>query len=148
MRQTLLKKYNTLLSFLLSILGFGAACSLSGCEYGPLVVEYGTPQATFKVNGNVKSEMTSENLPGIRVVMETDTAFTDEHGNYQVGIIDFPKDQTFLVEFKDIDGEANGDYQPLDTIVEFTDPEFTGGSGGWDWGETEKEINVKLKDKE
>jgi len=148
MKRTLLKKYNTLLSFLLSILGFGAASSFSGCEYGSPMYEYGTPHATFRVNGNVKSEVTSDNLPYIRVVMGTDTAFTDELGNYLVKSIDFPKDQTFLVEFKDIDGTLNGEYQPLDTIVEFTDPEFTGGSGGWDWGETEKEINVKLKDKE
>lgn len=148
MKRTLLKKYNTLLSFLLSILGFGAACSLSGCEYGSPMYEYGTPHATFKVNGNVKSEVTSDDLPGIRVILDLDTAFTDEQGNYQVRTIEFPKDQTFLVEFKDIDGEANGEYQPLDTIVEFIDPEFTGGSGGWDQGETEKEVNVKLKDKE
>jgi putative lipoprotein (rSAM/lipoprotein system) len=148
MKRTLLKKYNTLLSFLLSILGFGAACSLSGCEYGPLVVEYGTPHATFKVNGTVRSEVTSDHLPGIRVVMGTDTAFTDEQGSYQVRAIDFPKDQAFLVDFKDIDGETNGEYEPLDTIVEFIDPEFTGGSGAWDQGETEKEVNVKLKDKE
>lgn len=148
MKRALLKKYNTLISCLLSILGFGAACSLSGCEYGPLVVEYGTPHANFKVNGSVKSEVTSDNLPNIRVVMGEDTAFTDEQGNYQVGAIDFPNDQTFLVEFNDIDGEANGEYQPLDTIVEFVDPEFSGGSDGWDHGEVEKEINVKLKDKE
>jgi putative lipoprotein (rSAM/lipoprotein system) len=80
--------------------------------------------------------------------MGTDTAFTDEQGSYQVRAIDFPKDQAFLVDFKDIDGETNGEYEPLDTIVEFIDPEFTGGSGAWDQGETEKEVNVKLKDKE
>ena len=148
MKRALLKKYNTLISILLSILGFGAACSLSSCEYGIIAVEYGTPNATFKVKGSVKSEETSNNLPYIRVVMGEDTAFTDESGNYHVENIDFPDDQTFLVEFKDIDGETNGEYEPLDTIVEFIDPEFSGGSGGWDNGETEKEINVKLKDKE
>jgi putative lipoprotein (rSAM/lipoprotein system) len=148
MKRALLKKYNTLISFLLSILGFGAACSLSSCEYGAPYYEYGTPHATFKVIGSVEAEATSNKLPYIRVVMGDDTAFTDESGNYQVGNRDFPDDQVFLVEFKDIDGETNGEYQPLDTIVEFIDPEFSGGSGGWDNGETEKEINVKLKDKE
>jgi putative lipoprotein (rSAM/lipoprotein system) len=148
MKRALLKKYNTLLSFLLSVLGFGAACSLGSCEYGSPIVEYGTPHATFKVKGSVTSEVTSTNVPYIRVVMNSDTAFTDESGNYQVGSIEFPDDQTFLVEFKDVDGETNGDFEPLDTIVEFIDPEFSGGSGAWDGGETEKEINVKLKDKE
>ena len=148
MKRALFKKYNTLLSFLLSVLGFGAACSINSCEYGTPAVEYGTPFGTFKVNGSVRSEASSDNIPNIRVVMGEDTAYTDESGNYQVKNIDFPVDQTFLVEFKDIDGEINGEYQPLDTIVEFVDPEFSGGSGGWDSGETGKELHVKLKDTE
>lgn len=148
MKRVFLKKHNTLISFLLSILGFGAACSLGSCEYGLPVVEYGTPHAIFKVKGSVRSDATSDNLPGIRIVMGVDTAFTDEQGNYEVGTMDFPKDQTYLVEFNDVDGELNGEYQPLDTIAEFIDPEFTGVSGGWDQGETEIEINVELKDKE
>jgi putative lipoprotein (rSAM/lipoprotein system) len=156
MKTLLLRRFNTLISFLLAILGFGAACGLGSCEYddglfnrgidGP--VAYGTPHATFKVIGSVKSDGTSDNLPYIRVVMGYDTAFTDESGNYQVENIEFPKDQTFLVEFKDIDGEINGEYQPQDTIVEFVSPKFSGGSGNWDSGETEKEVNVNLKDKE
>ena len=148
MKRALFKKYNTLLSFLLSVLGFGAAGSISSCEYGTPAVEYGTPLATFIVNGSVRSEVSSDNIPGIRVVMGEDTAYTDESGNYQVENMSFPGDQTFLVEFKDLDGDINGEYQALDTIVEFVDPEFSGGSGGWDSGETEKEVNVKLKDTE
>jgi putative lipoprotein (rSAM/lipoprotein system) len=142
------KKSNALISILLSMLGFGAACSLNSCEYGTMFVEYGTPHATFIVNGNVKSDNTSSDLPNIRVVMDYDTSYTDASGNYQVKNIEFPHDQVFLLEMKDIDGEANGEYQALDTIVEFISPKFSGGSDGWDQGETEKEINVKLKDKE
>ena len=148
LRTIVYKKFNALIGILLSLLGFGAACSLNSCEYGTFMAEYGTPHATFIVKGNVKSDKTSTDLPNIRVVMGIDTAYTDESGDYQVGNIDFPDDQTFLLEMKDIDGEVNGEYQPLDTIVEFIDPEFSGGSDGWDNGETEKEINVKLKDKE
>jgi putative lipoprotein (rSAM/lipoprotein system) len=148
MKTSIFKRFNGFISFLLTILGFGAACSLSSCEYGTPAVEYGTPYATFKVNGSVKSEVTSNNIPNIRVVMGYDTTFTDESGNYQISNKNFPDDQTFLVEFKDIDGETNGEYQPLDTIVEFIDPEFSGGTDNWDSGETEKEVNVKLKDKE
>ena len=147
MKTIRLRGINKLISLLLTILGFGAVCSIGSCAYGtPL--EYGTPHATYKVQGSVKSEVTSSNLSYIRVVMGEDTTFTDESGNYQVENIDFPDDQVFLLEFKDIDGDFNGDYQPLDTIVEFIDPEFSGGSGGWYSGETEKEVNVKLKDKE
>lgn len=148
MKTSIFKRFNGLISFLLTILGFGAACSLSSCEYGTPAVEYGTPYATFKVNGSVKSEVTSNNIPNIRVVMGYDTTFTDESGSYQISNTNFPDDQTFIVEFKDIDDETNGEYQPLDTIVEFMDPEFSGGSGNWDSGETEKEVNIELKDKE
>lgn len=148
MKRALLKKHNTLISFLLSILGFGAACSLGSCEYGTPLIEYGCPHAMFKVNGSVKSEATSENIPVIRVIMGVDTAFTDAQGNYEVGTSDSPGDQAFLVEFKDVDGESNGEYQPLDTIVEFIDPEYIEGSGAWYLGKTEKELNVNLKDKE
>jgi len=132
----------------LSILGFGAACGFSACEYGAGYVEYGTPHAMFKVKGSVKSEATSDNISGIRVIMRVDTTFTDAQGNYEVGASDYPGDQAFLVEFKDTDGGSNGEYQPLDTIVEFTDPAFTGGEGAWYGGMTEKEIDVELKDKE
>jgi putative lipoprotein (rSAM/lipoprotein system) len=149
MRKSLLKINNRLISFLLSILGFGAASSITCCcMYGSPVVEYGTPHATFRVKGSVQTEMNSDALPHIRVVMGEDTAYTDEQGNYQVENIDFPDDQIFLVEFSDIDGVVNGEYQPLDTLVAFTDPEFSGGSDGWYEGETEKEIHVKLKNKE
>lgn len=148
MKRALFKKYNTLISFLISILGFGAACGFSGCEYGAGYYEYGTPHAMFKVKGSVKSEATSDNIPGIRVIMEVDTAFTDAQGNYEVGASNFPGDQAILVAFKDVDGVSNGEYQPLDTIVEFTDPEFTGSEGAWYVGKTEKEIDVELKDKE
>lgn len=148
MKRALLNKYNVLISTLLSILGFGAACSLGSCEYGTPAAEYGTPYATFKVTGNVKSAENSDVLPHIRVVMGEDTAFTDEEGKYQVANKHFPGDQIFLVEYTDVDGEANGEYQPLDSIVEFKNPEFSGGSGGWDNGEAGKEVNVKLKNKE
>lgn len=148
MKTSLFKRSNTVISLLLSILGFGAVCSLGSCEYGTPAVEYGTPHATFKVKGSVKSEATSNALPSIRVVMGYDTAFTDGTGNFQVENTEFPDDQAFLLEVKDIDGEKNGEYQPLDTIVEFIDPDFSGGSDAWDNGETEKEISIKLKDKE
>ncbi len=144
----LLKKSNSLISYLLTILGFGAVCTFNGCMYGDPVVEYGTPFATFKVKGSIKSEATSNVISNIRVVMGYDTTFTDEAGNYKISNEEFPENQTFLLEFKDIDGKSNGDYQSLDTIVEFIDPEFSGGTGSWDSGETEKEVNVKLKDKE
>lgn len=136
-----------MISFLLSILGFSTACSLSSCEYGSPGMEYGTPYATFKVKGSVKSAETLKPIPAIRVVMRDDTTYTDASGNYQVEDMEFPKDQSIVIYFEDTDGKLNGEYQSLDTIAEFKDPKFTGGKGGWDNGETVKELDVKLTTK-
>lgn len=77
--------------------------------------------------------------------MEYDTAYTDDLGNYSVQVQDFPQKQDFLMVFKDIDGEQNGSYLALDTIIKFTDPEFTNPEGSWYSGETSKELNISLK---
>jgi len=141
-----LKKHNRLISFLLSILGFSAVCVLNGCAYGT-PVEYGVPNASFIVKGTVKSENNSALIPHIRVVMGNDSTYTDSSGNYQVENNGFPQDQSYLLKFKDIDGSVNGEYQTQDTIVEFKDPQFTGGSDSWYAGRTEKVVNVNLKSK-
>lgn len=138
------KSYNTILAFLLSILGFG---NYSCDDLGSPVAEYGTPHALFKVKGNVKSEAASTPIPKIKVVMGQDTVVTDKFGNYQVENMEFPQDHTFLVKFEDVDGTANGEYQSRDTTIEFRDPEFTGGTDSWYRGETTKELNITLKDK-
>lgn len=140
-RNFTLKRANGLISILLTILGFGASCDIGSAEYG-------VPSATFRVKGIVQSEVSSEAIPNIRVAMDYDTVYTDESGNFEIESTRFPNNQTLLVEFKDIDGIVNDEYQPLDTSVEFIDPEFTGDKDGWYSGETEKEITIKLKDKE
>ncbi len=143
-----LRKYNGLISLLLALLGFSTACEQGADEYGTSAVEYGVPHATFIVKGNVKAENTSSAIANIQVVMNQDTVYTDESGNYQVENTEFPEDQTFLLKFKDVDGEINGEFQPLDTTIEFKDPQFTNGSGSWYEGKTEKELNVNMKPKE
>jgi len=142
----LLKKHNRLISFLLAILGFSAVCVLNGCAYGT-PVEYGVPNASFIVKGNVISEKDSMIIPHIRVFMGNDSTYTDESGNYQIEINNFPETQSYLLKFKDIDGSLNGEYQDFETIVEFKDPQFTGGSDSWYAGRTEKVVNVNLKSK-
>ncbi len=119
----------------------------TACDDKESPVEYGVPHATFIVNGNVKDEASSENIKNIRVVLNTDTTYTDESGNYQVSYSDFPVDQSYTIEFEDTDGTENGEYEALDSTVEFKDSEYSGGSG-WYSGETEQELNVTLKTKE
>lgn len=141
-----LKTHNRWLSFLLSILGFSAAIVFNGCAYGT-PVENGVPNASFIVKGTVKSENNASLIPHIRVVMGYDSTYTDESGNYQVENHDFPQDQSYLLKFEDIDGLVNGEYQALETTVEFKDPQFTGASDSWYSGRTEKVVNVNLKPK-
>jgi putative lipoprotein (rSAM/lipoprotein system) len=144
----ILKKYNGLISIILALLGYSTACEPGTEEYGAPVAEYGVPHASFIVKGNVKSKKSDSSISNIRVVMNYDTSYTDDEGNYHVQNTDFPDSQSYHMEFNDIDGETNGAYQPLDTIIEFNNPEFSGSTDKWDRGETEKEVNVKLKDKE
>ncbi len=147
----LIKRYNSLIGFLLAALGFGSI-SLTGCD-SPVdpdpVAEYGVPYAIFKVKGKVTSE--AEGIPNIKVKMGSDSFFfdstyTDANGEYEISQGTFPSDQAFDMSFEDIDGAQNGSFQALDTIVEFVDPQFTGGSGNWDSGETETTFNVELKE--
>jgi putative lipoprotein (rSAM/lipoprotein system) len=148
MKRKLLEKQNKLIGFLLSIIGIGSALTFGGCEYGvgPNAMEYGTPSATFKVQGKVSSEGNA-NIKGIRVVMQRDTALTDVDGKFQVQTNDFPADRDFNIEFDDTDGELNGAFQSMDTIISFVNPKFINPEGSWYQGETTKELNVKLKPK-
>ena len=142
MRKKLLKTCNTLIAGLLTILGFASSC-------GDSLAEYGAPSAKFIVNGTVTSEK-NEPIENIRVTMRGHTTSTDPDGFYKVshkGEGAFPDDQTFDIQFHDIDGELNGEYETTDTMVVFKDPEFTGGDGDWYDGETTKKFDVKLTKK-
>lgn len=145
MKRKLLERNNKFIAFLLSILGIGGACSFGGCEYGTMV-EYGTPNATYKISGKVTSKE-STGIRGIQVILQNDTAHTNENGQYNVQTNDFPGNKDFVIEVNDVDGESNGNYQSMDTIVSFIDPEFKNPEGNWYRGETTKEVNIELKDK-
>jgi len=147
MKRKILKRYNRIISVLLSLLGIGGAFTFSGCEGGGNTpgAEYGTPHATFKIYGKVTSEDSAE-IPNIKVVMPFDSTYTDEKGNYNLEVVAFPMDQDFSVRFKDIDGSTNGSYQLKDTIVSFEDPQFVNGNGSWNAGETSKKVDIKLKE--
>lgn len=140
MRNEILKTANALIAGLLSLLGFSTACD-------DIKVEYGVPSAKFVVNGKVTSAETNQPIKGVLVKMSYDTTYTDENGKYQVVDADVPTDQTYTIQFKDVDGSLNGVYNDLDTIVEFKDPKFTNGSGDWYEGEATKNVDVKLSSK-
>jgi putative lipoprotein (rSAM/lipoprotein system) len=136
-----LSTFNVLIAGLLALLGFSYSCEEQ-------VRMYGTPSAQFIVNGNIQSSETSEPIKNIRIIMDRDTAFTDQAGNYQVVEWSFPISDSFNLKAEDIDSTLNGEFEKLDTIVEFKDPKFIKGDGDWYMGETTKEFNIKLNPKE
>ena len=144
MKNRILKSQNKIIAFILSVLGIGSTGIFNGCSISDTPVEYGTPSATFIVKGKVANET---GINGIKVKMSYDSTYTNESGRYEIEVIDFPMDQEFQIQFEDIDGEANNEYQKLDTVVAFVDPEFDGGDGSWYSGETTTEFDVKLKEK-
>ena len=80
--------------------------------------------------------------------MKYDTVFTDNDGKYEVtDKFAFPTDQTYTIQFQDIDNELNGSFVDRDTLVEFKNPEFSHGNGHWYEGETTKEFDIKLTPK-
>lgn len=138
------KTSNAIIFGLLALLGFATSC-----EKGPnTIAEYGTPSAKFIVKGKVDSKETNTPIKNVRVIMNSDTSFSDSEGRYQViENYGFPTNQTFQIKFQDIDGLINGDYEDIDTVVEFANPQFVNGDGHWYEGETSKEFNVKLNEK-
>jgi putative lipoprotein (rSAM/lipoprotein system) len=136
-RNKYLKVYNQLIAYLLGLMGFAAACI-------PEPVEYGIPQATFKLKGTVQSNETSLYIPNIKVIMGYDTTYTDAGGNFQISQIEMPDEQTFIVRFLDVDDASNEHLDDIDTTITFIDPVFTGSDGKWYKGETEKSIEIKM----
>src|SRR5208283_4387080 len=112
--------YNAVIALLLAFLGFTVSCGK--LEYGTPSVpytEYGTPNAKFIVKGEVESSQTDQPIKNIRVIMQRDSVLTDSTGHYQVDSYGFPVLRTFSIKFHDIDGNLNGEYFDLDTIVVF-----------------------------
>jgi len=148
-RNRFLTSYNVILTSLMALLGFATSCERFGGT------EYGVPHASFIVKGKIVSAENNNPVPNIKVrmqmdslAMQTDSVYSDNKGNYQVvDEFGFPISHSYSITFTDIDGTANGEFQTLDTVVEFKDPVYTGGDGHWNEGETQKEFNVVLKPK-
>jgi putative lipoprotein (rSAM/lipoprotein system) len=148
MNKGMLSFINKSILIFLTILGF--SCTEDQPD------EYGMPHADFKINGTVVDEVTLERIENIQVIMQdpdmadihADTCYTDANGMYEVKLNGIPDDKTFIFKSIDIDGKINGDYEPLDTIVDFEDPEFINSDGNWYRGEVTKTITVKLAPKQ
>ena len=145
MNKRILALANQIIVVILTFLGFS-------CDIEEGRTEYGSPNADFKVNGNIVDEATLEKIQNIQVIMQdpemsdihVDTSYSDENGFYEVKLNDWPSGKTFVVKYIDIDGVANGEYQPVDSTILFENPEFINSSDSWYQGEVTKTINIKL----
>ena len=140
MKTSLLKISNVTIAGLLAVLGF-VFCLGTSCAKNGTPEEDGTSSANFIVYGTVLSEETEQPIENISVTMEEwITAFSDDEGKYEVTGEGLPQDQSFLVQFHDMDDK----YEDLDTLIEFMAPLFTGGDGKLYAGETRKDVDVFL----
>ncbi len=155
MSKKILQSSNKIIVFIMALLGFTVGCKDG--PFGGISAAYGTPHANFVAKGNIVSANNNTTIKGIRVIAKwtfqyppthSDTVLTDATGLYISKISSFPDETKVNLNFTDVDGVANGSFQPLDTLVTFTNPKFTGGDGHWDHGTVEKVMNIKMKPKE
>lgn len=134
---------------ILSMLGLATACGKSelGGGGGSLVCEYGTPYVTFSVKGKV-TDTDGAPVPGIRVAVSEyphDPATqTDSEGIFVFYKTPFYMGDIGKLYFTDVDGEANGEFEPLTLDVAF---EKSGSKpdGNWHTGYyTAPDVEVRL----
>jgi putative lipoprotein (rSAM/lipoprotein system) len=142
MSRKIIKSYNRIIAFFLSVLGFSASCR----HIIERPDEYGVPHATYIVNGTVISKTGNLPIPKIKAVAGKDTILTDADGKFRFDGTQIQTNFALTIQLIDIDGTANGTYSETDTTIIFTSSDFSGGSS-WDEGTAEKTIEVKMKPK-
>jgi putative lipoprotein (rSAM/lipoprotein system) len=149
--RSLIKGTNWALGGLLALLGFAG---ITSCIPR---VEYGSPHANFTIKGKVTNEQGAA-IPGIQVEVvkyktdtyqAVDTVYTQSNGDFEwnSSYIAGTNDTTFDIISTDIDGEKNGSYKTDMASVSFKREDLKGGKS-WYQGKAEKEITIKLQEKE
>ena len=136
-----------IIKFLLICLGFK---SLTACEVFYGTDEYGTPYAEYEAKGRV-SDSEGTPISGIKVSMGVEdymdsVAVTDADGRFHVIHDTFPlDDNTFDIQFTDIDGEAGGGLFEEQTVT--VQAEKVEEGEGWSRGKyaVKEDVNVVLE---
>lgn len=142
--KTILKLINGILAVFLGLLGFSSCEKMSPDMYG-------CPHADYIIKGKVLNK-TDKPIPGIEVCSplyegRADTLYTDKNGEFTYRRESLP-DKEIPLFFSDIDGDANGgNFAPDSTNVSFKGVKLEGGDGDWYEGKAEKEVTIKLKEK-
>ena len=154
--------YNTLLTSLLALLGYGCSSESPMDMYGTIVAMYGALVIKYSVKGNVTDE-DGNPIKNIKASVKTgpydeegtpyypiDSTMTDAHGQFA---IDFPYNNIsggrHKLILEDIDGEENGGEFQSDTLsLDQLEPkQIEPSSGAWDAGKYELTANIRLKKK-
>lgn len=159
MKRQGIKLFDKIIATLLALIGCEAA--FTSCEYGPLMVEYGSPHANFQIKGTITAP-DGKPVKGIRInglypssqpdsigVHYSDYSpqtFSDDNGQYVLRV----EGGDMLLSVTDVDGPENGGSFATDTIEV---PPFTAADSipdtnedNWDWyGNFEKNIDIQLK---
>ena len=136
---------------LLALLGFS---SCSKIIEGP--VEYGTPNATYRISGTVKSK-SGDAIGGVQVALKfvvpnteerylhKDTLYSDKSGAFSKEVRVFPV-STIEMTFNDIDGDMNGgEFESEKAVV--TPVQSEKGSGSWYHGSFDVRHDAVLEKK-
>lgn len=162
------KKWNVeaLLSGALALLGF------AGCNNGDEPVLYGSPSVDYRVLGTV-TDAQGKPLEGIQVIVNNpdaltyydengiavndnsesgilapDTIYTDSNGTFSSHKVQGISDYKLVVEFQDVDGDANGgEFQSERFTKDELDKKQLKKGDGWYDGEFEYSKTVKLERK-
>lgn len=154
--------YNTLLTSLLALLGYGCSSESPMDMYGTItILMYGSPTVRYSVKGHVTDE-DGNPIKNIKASVKTcpyedgtlyhpiDSTMTDAHGQFTIdNLCDGYLDHHKLI-LEDIDGEENGGEFQSDTLsLDQLEPkQIEPSSGAWDAGKYELTANIRLKKKE
>lgn len=117
-------------------------------------MEYGCPNADYKVLGTVK-DSAGKPIKDIQVVTEEtfrdksvlrDTTYSDANGNFSLQKSDFPLERTLNVIFNDVDGVENGGEFESKTVSEVEYKQDKKGEG-WYHGSFTAEVDAQLDKK-
>jgi putative lipoprotein (rSAM/lipoprotein system) len=135
-RLCILKKQNSLLTFIVVILGMV-----------PIACKYGSPSATYILNGTVKSRVTNQPIEKIKVSHYTSAVFTDNLGYFTLSFTNNGDGKILEYKLQDIDTTVSGRFKDKDTLISFEGVTFTGGRDKWDEGTGEKNVEIYLEPK-
>jgi len=153
--------YNTVLTALLSMLGF--SCSLDEPEEYGTPVEYGVPHVDYILKGTVTDE-TDTPVQGLKISLKE--VYKDDTGTYGYGIDSIQTNESGIYQLKftkasyfnresikliveDIDGEANGGEFLSDTLdIDFDNAVKVAKGDRWGYeGKYKVLTDIKLKRK-